>query len=170
MKKQGIDALLKLASNAGLKKSGFTQDAFFYGWLYKCLIWEFALYFANGESKCELTNSEYAFDEQGNVREVAMILCFDNKTMNDFALFLVNHKESIPLKLREMFVLSAGSNYNEQNTLFIDAKEISLVSKEEWLKQDSDGSLTDEICEQDMYVATRIFRKMLRHHLGFKEI
>jgi len=163
-KKLTLTSLIDMARSAGMQKSQFNGEVFFYAMLYRCIIWELARIFCVDKNDRELTNTEYTLDDHNDVKEVSLLLNFKKNKMSDFVRFLKDNEDFLPNELRAMFRLSVGYGYGNKEALLIDAKQIANISQVEFERENSDGSLTDKILDSRGYMALGRFSERLRDY------
>lgn len=157
--------LLEIADKAGLSKSDFSKETFYYAQLYKTIIWVFALLFCNEKRKdCENESTEYNLDEEGKVKEIYLALSFRKKKMKRFVKFVSKNQKCLPSDLKKSFRLDAGiCDHYGDGGLVIYPRKIRYLKPVEYqeLYEDTEGSLTDEIINRDAYKKLRIIRDEL---------
>ena len=151
--------LLRLVKSSGLRKDDFTRETFFYAVIYKEIIWCLALIFCCSDTECELINTEYTLNDREEIKELSLLLNFKRKKMGDFAKFLSQNEKLIPNELREKFILSAGFNFGNAGGVLIKDSCFRFISQDEFMAEETEGSLTDEIKDAATYQKIRMLRE-----------
>lgn len=160
MKKMDFENLLKVADSAGLKKDYFSSEIYFYAWLYKSIIVNLIRELCPREFN--ITNSEYGFIPDSDKIDLVILLeLYGSKKIKDVGQYIAANLQMIPTELRQRFNFLVGYNRGNDGGFVINEFGLKFISQDEFMADDTDGSLTDEIIDQAAYAANGKLKTLL---------
>lgn len=156
----------KMIKEAGFRQSELIGDKEWYGKaiFYKTVIWLLANEFTEG--RCEMTHSEYVI-RNGKI-EIWLCLQLEENghTYEDFGKYIMDNIGMIPTGLLEKFDLIIGFNYGEKGGIIFNGKGIRTITQEEFMNEDSDGTLHEAIIDPKTYMKMGKLQDLIGEFVG----
>lgn len=159
--------VMNLVCDAGLTKSGFSHERFYYAFIYEKIFWSLANMFSG--CRCEITHIEYALYR---IDRSELFICLDlfrERHIHEFGRFLSETPNLLPVELRNMFDVCVGFNYGSDGGFIVKKDEIMLLTQDEYDEIESEGILSEEIVNLETYRALSRLTNLLFARFGISK-